>query len=81
MTGYTLQIFKVIDGVKELVAEVRYPYASGTEMMDIIYGARHFGIATYFGRLDLPKDVTYDLDFVRLVDNKSQISYNVYIDS
>ena len=65
MTGYTLQIFKVVDGVKELVAEVRYPYASGTEMMDIIYGARHFGIATYFGRLDLPKDVTYDLDFVR----------------
>jgi len=66
MTGYTLQIFKVIDGVKELFAEVRYPYASGTEMMDIIYGARHFGIATYFERLNLPKDVTYDLDFVKI---------------
>lgn len=66
MTGYTLQIFKVVDGVNELVAEVRYPYASGTEMMDTIHGARHFGIATYFGRLDLPKDVTYDLDFVKI---------------
>jgi hypothetical protein len=66
MTGYTLQIFKVVDGVKELFAEVRYPYASGTEMMDIIYGARHFGIATYFERLNLPKDVTYDLDFVKI---------------
>jgi hypothetical protein len=66
MTGYTLQIFKVIDGVKELVAEVRYPYASGTEMMDTIYGARHFGIATYFERLNLPKENTYDLDFVKI---------------
>ncbi len=65
MTGYTLQIFKVVDGVKELFAEVRYPYASGTEMMDIIYGARHFGISTYFERLNLPKENTYDLDFVR----------------
>jgi hypothetical protein len=55
----------VIDEVKELVAEVRYPYASGTEMMDTIYGARHFGIATYFERLNLPKENTYDLDFVR----------------
>jgi hypothetical protein len=66
MTGYTLQIFKVVDGVEELFAEVRYPYASGTEMMDIIYGARHFGIATYFESLNLPKENTYDLDFVKI---------------
>ena len=71
MTGYTLQIFKMINGVKELVSEVRHPYASGTEMMDIINIIRSVGIANYFERLNLPKDVKYDVDFVRLIDNNS----------
>lgn len=63
MTGYTLQIFKVINGNRELVKEVEYPYASGTEMMDVVYGAEHYGIANYF---ELPQENVYDVDFVRL---------------
>jgi hypothetical protein len=64
MTGYTLQIFKLINGYnQELFKKVEYPGASGTEMMDVIYGARHYGIANYF---NLPQENVYDVDFVRL---------------
>jgi hypothetical protein len=61
MTGYTLRIFKIVNGTKELYGTRPYPYASGTEMMDVLYGARHFGIANYF---NLPEENTYDIDFV-----------------
>jgi hypothetical protein len=47
---YTIQIFKVdpVSGSKELFKEISYAFVSGTAMMDILYGARHFGIAEYF---------------------------------
>jgi hypothetical protein len=60
MTGYTLQIFKIDNGSRELVKEIQYPRASGHEMMDVVYGARHYGIAEYF---NLPPQNTYDVDF------------------
>ncbi len=60
MTGYTLKIFKVINDKLELFKEIPYPHASGTFMMDVIYGARHYGIAEYF---NLPREHTYDVCF------------------
>jgi hypothetical protein len=60
MTGYTLQIFKIVNDSRELVKEIQYPNASGHAMMDVVYGARHYGIAEYF---NLPVEHIYDLDF------------------
>jgi hypothetical protein len=60
--SYILQIFKVdpVSGSKELFKEISYAFVSGTEMMDILYGARHFGIAEYF---NLPLENQYDMTF------------------
>ena len=59
---YTIQIFKVDpdSGSKELFKELSYAFLSGTAMMDILYGARHFGIAEYF---KLPLENQYEIDF------------------
>jgi hypothetical protein len=61
MTAYTLQIFKIESGMKTLFKEIVYQNASGHHMMDVIYGARHFGIANYF---NLPQDNVYDVGFI-----------------